>query len=327
MAEPPIFVAPWGDDTWPGTVERPLATVFAAQRAVRARTATMTGDLVVHLRAGTYHLDRTLEFRADQGDSGTGGHHVRYQPHRFGTAEQETVVLSGGRAVTGWTPGADGVWTAPVGDLDVRQLHVDGRRAGRAAHTTGIPGNVTKTETGYVTDSSVPLSWHGADGIEFVYPGVYPWSEARCAVAGITATEHGTTITMAQPAWDWARRLYDAEWHGATSEDGDQVDWVPLANPPLIENSRSFLTEPGTFVLDRSTPGQHVLHYLPLPGEHPERTEVVVPVLETLVAGSGTEQHPLTGLTLRGLTCTTTASTTTWAAGSPSSRCPRAWAG
>ncbi|GLZ43485.1 right-handed parallel beta-helix repeat-containing protein [Actinokineospora sp. NBRC 105648] len=303
MPHTSIFVAPWGRDEWPGTAEEPLASVAAAQRAVRERTHAMTDDIVVSLRAGTYQLDRTLQFHAAQGDSGNNGHQVTYQSHGYGTDHAEAVVLSGGRVLTGWEQTPSGTWSVGVGDLVVRQLHVDGRRAGRATCSEEVLGNVTKTEIGYVTSAVIPEAWHGASGVEFVYTGVYPWSEARCAVAEISTDGESTTITMAQPAWAWAQKLYDAEWNGDLPDGdlptGDEPGgWFPLAAPTSIENSRASLTEPGTFTLDRSTPGEHVLHYLPRPGEHPDTTAVIAPVLETLISGHGS----LADLTLRGLT-------------------------
>ena len=50
-----IVVAPSGDDTGPGTVERPIATLHEAQRRLREAP----GGAVV-LTDGTWHLDRPL---------------------------------------------------------------------------------------------------------------------------------------------------------------------------------------------------------------------------------------------------------------------------
>ncbi|MGD3109818.1 right-handed parallel beta-helix repeat-containing protein [Streptomyces sp. YGL11-2] len=301
-----LHVAPWGRDSWPGTLDRPFATLPAAQRAVRARTASLRSDLVVNLRAGTYVLDTPFTLDPAAGDSGENGHRVVYQAHGYGTPLQETAVVSGGRVITGWRPGeVDGAWQAEVGSLETRQLYVNGRRAPRASLSPGIPGSVTKTETGYVTDSTVPQRWQDPTSIEFVFPWVYPWSEARCRVAGITGDARSTTITLVQPAFDRARELYTATWVGdrtASAEGGRDTRWDGLARPSAAENCVSFLTEPGTFVLDRRTPGRHVLNYLPLPGEDPAEAEVVAPVLEKLVLGRGTEENPLHDVTLRGLT-------------------------
>lgn len=295
MPENRLYVSPDGRDDWPGTLDRPFATPQAAQRAVRALTAEMTGDLVVAFRTGVYHLEEPLTFDDTQADSGTNGFRVTYQAHGYGTADQEKVVLSGGREITGWSAGADGVWTAPIGDLEPRRLSIDCRPATRAARSTGLPGSVTKTSTGYVTDSVEPQSWPDPSGLEFVYPGVYPWSEARLAVAAITGDADGssTTITMAQPAFDNAKSLYDSKWYGA----GDDGAWDGLAAPTVLENNVAFLTEPGTFAVDRSVPGEHVLHYRPRPGEELGKTTAIVPVLESLVSGKNVHDLALRGLT------------------------------
>ncbi|MGN9839229.1 right-handed parallel beta-helix repeat-containing protein [Nonomuraea sp. H19] len=275
-----FHVAPSGDDTWSGTAERPFATLERARSAAREAG----GDVVVHLRAGTHLLSRTFELTA--ADSGRDGRRIVYQAYGYGTPEQEEVVVSGGRLITGWQE-RDGVWVADVGDLDTRQLYVDGRRAGRAA-IPGIPGVASATVTGYVTDSADPRGWHSPGDVEFVYRGIYPWTEARCGVAGVSAEGESTVITMAQPAFGWAAKLYNSTWEGQTSSG--------FGLPTRIENDAAFLREPGTFVLDRSEAGRHVLRYLPRPGEDPERTWVVAPVLETLLRAVGTRNVSIKGL-------------------------------
>ncbi len=277
MAE--FYVSPTGDDTAPGSLERPFATIERARRAARQAA----GDVVVHLRAGTHVLAEPLHLTGD--DSGRDGHRIVYRAHGYGTDRQEHAVVSGGREITGWTE-RQGVWLAEVGDLDTRQLTVDGRRAERAG-VDALPGDARRTVTGYVTDSAAPLAWR-LPGVEFVYRGVYPWTEARCPVAAVDRDGGSTAITMAQPAFGWAIDLYNSAWEG-------QVTAGP-GLPTRVENDPSFLTEPGTFVLDRSRPGDHVLHYLPRPGEHPSRTRVVAPVLETLLRATDTRDVSFLGI-------------------------------
>ncbi|MEV4804232.1 right-handed parallel beta-helix repeat-containing protein [Nonomuraea sp. NPDC049421] len=268
-----IYVSPAGDDSWPGSQERPFATLERARAAAREAG----GKAVVHLRGGVHVLTRPFELGAD--DSGTV-----YQAAGHGTPEQEEPVISGGREITGWRVRHDGVWLAEVGDLDTRQLYVNGRRAPRAA-VPGLPGTVTATETGYVTDSPEPLSWQN---VEFVHRGVYPWTEARLQVAGIAREGDSTVITMARPGYEWAYALYQSLYEGNAS--------IGPGLPTSVENDPSFLREPGTFVLDRARPGAHVLMYLPLPGEEPASARVVAPVLETLVRLAGAREVALRGL-------------------------------
>ncbi|MER5267772.1 right-handed parallel beta-helix repeat-containing protein [Actinosynnema sp. NPDC002837] len=261
-----FHVSPTGDDSAAGTAADPFRTLEHARRAARAAG----GDVTVHLRAGTHVL--TEPFELTEEDSG-----VVYQAFGFGTDAREEAVLSGGREVAG-RRGPDGVWVAEVGDLVTRHLVVNGRRVERAG-VDGLPGTVRRTATGYVTDH--PPAWRNPSGVEFVHRGVYPWTEARTAVASATADGE---ITMAQPGFGWAVDLYNSEWFG-------QVMSGPPA-PTRVENDPAFLTE-GTFALDRSHPGEHVLHYLPRPDEEPH---VVAPALEVLVRATGVRDVAFRGV-------------------------------
>jgi hypothetical protein len=299
-----FHVAPWGHDHWPGTAERPFATLTRARRSVRARTATMRSDMIVNLRGGTYRLTESFDLVAAEGDSGENGHRVVYQAYGYGSDEQEDVVISGGREISGWVlyDPARNVWRAEVGFLETRQLFVDGRRAGRAALPAAALGALTRTETGYVTQSAAPRSWESPADMEVVYQGIYPWSEARCGIARITRDGASTLITMDQPAYGWACELYSGHRPTGPDEDPAWGDHNGLDAPTSVENSRSFLIEPGTFALDRSHPGEHVLYYIPCADQDVVHANVVAPVLETLVRGRGTEDRPLHDVTFRGIT-------------------------
>ncbi|MEV2265601.1 right-handed parallel beta-helix repeat-containing protein [Nonomuraea africana] len=268
-----LFVDPAGDDAGPGTLERPFATLERARAAARPGT-------VVSLRAGTHRL--TEPFLLSSADSG-----VTYQAYGYGTAAQEPVVVSGGRRVTGWRRGDDGVHRAEVPGLATRQLYVSGRRAARAV--IALDHRLTRTESGYVIDDPAPATWQGE--VEFVYRGVYPWSEARCQVSRISGDERSTTVTMARPAFDWAIRLYHSiiSWDGPGAGESNGAD-----APTSAENSPAFLTE-GAFALSGA-----VLHYLPLPGE--DLDEVVAPVLETLLHAKDVRDVALRGVTFADAT-------------------------
>lgn len=277
-----IHVAPWGEDRWSGSERHPYRTLARAQRRVRGLTARMRADVVVNLRSGTYVLDAPLRLSDAAGDSGRNGHRVVYQAHRHGTPAQARPVLSGGVRVRGWrlADRARNVWQADVGALDTRQLFVDGRRARRARLDDGLPGTVTATADGYVTDSVIPQSWKSPRDIEVLFRDAYPWTEPRCGVAKISGDARSTRIVLDQPCLRWTKGSYPG-----------------LVPPTHVENSRSFLTEPGTFALDRSKPRHHVLSYIPRRGEDLRSADVVAPALERLVHGSGIHDVAFRGLT------------------------------
>jgi Right handed beta helix region len=291
-----LFVSPGGRDSWPGTKIRPFATLERAQRAVRARTAGMSSDVVVNVRGGTYRLRRPLRLSAEAGDSGDNGHRVIYQAYGYGTGARERVVISGGRRVSGWrrAENVDGAWRADVGNLETRQLFVAGRRAQRTALGRGLPSKAIRVRTGYATRSTVPQSWRHPEDIELVFnggQGALAYSEARCGVSRIRGDAKWSLITVDQPCWSNLQKEYRAEVPGARP-----------AAPTDVENSLSLLREPGSWYLDRSRRGRHVLYYLPRRREDPRRVQVVAPVLERLVVGAGTRDAPLHDVAVRGLT-------------------------
>jgi Right handed beta helix region len=291
-----LFVSPSGKDSWPGTKSRPFATLQRAQRAVRARTAGMSSDIVVNLRGGTYRLRRPLRLSAAAGDSGENGHRVIYQASGYGTDARERVVISGGRRVTGWrrAENVDGAWRAAVGNLETRQLFVDGGRAQRTALGRGLPGKAIRVRTGYAIRSTVPQSWRRPEDMELVFnggKGGLLYSEARCGVSRIRGDAKWSLIVLDQPCWSNLKKGYAAEFRR-----------LRPAAPTDVENSLSLLRKPGSWYLDRSRPGRHVLYYLPRRREDPRRVPVVAPVLERLVVGRGKGDAPLHDMAFRGLT-------------------------
>ncbi|OPG06989.1 hypothetical protein B1R27_15360 [Streptomyces sp. GKU 895] len=303
-----LYVASWGKDSWPGTLDRPFATPARAQQAVRARMPRMTSDLVVNLRGGTYQLKAPLRLSEAAGDSGRGGHRVIYQAYGYGTPRQERVTISGGRQIAGWRPDRrmKGLWRADVGGLETRQLYVGDRRAARLTRTgAGFPGTLKATRTGYVTTSAVPRTWRNPGDIEFVYRAGY--LEGRCGVAGVSASARRTVITMDQPCWDLAQGLYG----------GTEL----LEAPHSVENSPTFAPRPGSWYLDRSRPGHHELFYFPRRGEDMRRVGVVAPVLDALVTGTGRPGRPVHDIGFHGLTF----AHATWLAPSEPAGFPAAW--
>src|SRR5204863_2820360 len=129
IASGAIFVAPTGDDANPGTMAQPLKTVAKARDVVRAMatTASMTADITVYLRGGTYPQASTLTF--GNSDSGKNGFYVKYVAY-----QNEQPIITGGKAITGWTASSagNGIYTASGVTTPFRQLYVNGVKAIRA---------------------------------------------------------------------------------------------------------------------------------------------------------------------------------------------------
>ncbi|MCT9931284.1 discoidin domain-containing protein [Planotetraspora sp. A-T 1434] len=266
-----FYVSVRGDDGGPGTRDRPFKTLERARDAVRGVNGQMNQDVVVHIGDGTYVLDRPLELTA--ADSGANGHDVIYRalPGRH-------PVISGGRTITGWTlyDAAKNIYRADAGDLDTRQLYVDGKRATRA-RTPDNPATFTKTATGFTTSDPAMAAWKNQSGIEIV--SRKDWKLLRCPVASIT----GSDITVREPCW-----------HNANLHTG-----IGMEQPTWIENAYELIDQPGEWYLDK---GAHALYYKPLAGQDPRTVTVVAGKLESLIKGTGTVSAPIHNIRFEGLT-------------------------
>lgn len=271
LGQSAFYVAPDGDDAKTGSIDKPLATLGEARDRVRALNAAMDDDITVYLRGGVYRLTEPLVFTGQ--DSGRNGRRVVYRNY-----PGEEPILSGGRVIGGWTLHEAGknIWSASATGLATRQLYVDGVRATRARSLGGL-GEVTRTETGFVSPGHAMGAWRNVSDIEFVFRK--EWTEPRCPVASID----GDMITMQQPAFEMCQ-----------NKAGVSID-----NPAWIENAYELLDEAGEWYLDRPA---GVLFYIPRQGETLADAEVIAPVLETLIAGEGTLEEPVENLWVEGLT-------------------------
>lgn len=97
-----FYVAAGGNDTNPGTREKPLATLTAARDAIRKLKAggPMKEAVTVQVGEGTYFLEGPLELT--QGDSGTEATPITYIAERGGK-----VRITGGREIKGWARVSD----------------------------------------------------------------------------------------------------------------------------------------------------------------------------------------------------------------------------
>lgn len=282
-----FVVAPGGDDTNPGTREKPFATVARAQKAVRAVVAAgLSDDVTVLLRGGTYELANTLVFGPE--DSGTEEFAVTYTAFHG-----ETVRLSGGRRVGPWRRGDDGVWTANVpgvkqGGRCPRLLIVGGRRAIRA-RTPNVDAkpncwqmksaSLSKDLHRYTITMPPGLvkNWRNIGDVEVMAAGNWAINRKRLS----SVDEKTGTVVLAPP---------HSLGHGAIHPKSGR--WC------YFENALEMLDQPGEWYLDRTT---GVLHYRPRPGEDMTRVETVMPVLVRLVEVRGTADRPVRNLHFRGI--------------------------
>jgi hypothetical protein len=275
-----------GSDANPGTADEPFATLHRAQAEVRRlNQLNRETNIVVQIHAGTYELANPLTFTAE--DGGTARQSITYT-----AAPGATVILSGGRRISGWQRGAGELWQTqvPVG-WTFRQLFVNGQRAVRARRP-----NVADRREAYrsfvVTDAQL-----AADRSRFTI--TLP-PEALANIRDISSLE---LITFG--AWEIMRKRV-----GALDPTTGLVTLQPphRAGHPDIQPKRGvlgyfegaveLLDQAGEWHLNATT---STLTYWPRSGEDLLTAEVVAPTLPGLVRLAGTAAQPVRNLHFTGL--------------------------
>ncbi|MHC5906748.1 RICIN domain-containing protein [Streptomyces sp. S6] len=275
-----------GSDTNPGTgTATAFKTIQAARNAVRAVNANMSDDIVVNLRGGTYPLTAPVTFGT--ADSGTNGHKVVYQAY-----SGETPVITGGKAITGWTAASNGEYKASVGSLDFRQLYVGGVRATRARFPD--IGSDFQLRSSDKTDKLLKVlgsqvsDWNHLDQVEMMLET--QWGESYLRLKSISSGGGTANVSIQDRE---AGIIFQRPWPQLS--DG---------SPLHFENAHEFLNEPGEFYVDRAA---QTVYYKPRPGEDMSTVDVQAPVVETLFDVKGTNlDSPAHDLRFSGLTFTRT---------------------
>jgi hypothetical protein len=298
-----FYVAPSGDDAADGSKDAPFKTITQAQKAVRAINGTMTGDIEVILREGTYALPATIAF--DERDGGKDGHYVRYKAY-----EGERPLITGGMPITGWTlhDEANNIWKAEGVEGRFRQLYVNNRKAVRACFPNVIAAN-EKGNGGFDHDF-VRLTKVDSSGRAFDVSADY--------VKNIKNIEDVEIHLMI--AWsENILRLEKAQVNGGTAKlipkDPERTKLFHRAypmlgtafasNPPkqqvfYLENSYDLIDAPGEWYLDEKN---QTLYYKPREGESMATANVVAPRLNTLFSVLGKDTKNKVGyMSFEGLT-------------------------
>lgn len=277
-----FYVSPSGNDAAAGTKDAPFKTITQAQKAVRAINGSMTGDIEVILREGTYVLPSTVNFT--EADGGKDGHYVRYK-----AADGEKPLITGGMQITGWTihDEANNIWKAEGVDGRFRQLYVNNRKAVRACFPNVIAAN-EKGNGGFDHDF-VRLTKVDSSGRAFDVSADY--------IKNIKNIEDVEIHLMI--AWsENILRLEKAQVNGGTAKlipkDPERTKLFHraypmlgtafMSNPPkqqvfYLENSYDLIDAPGEWYLDEKN---QTLYYKPREGESMATAHVVAPRLNTL---------------------------------------------
>jgi hypothetical protein len=280
-----IHVAPDGRDTNQGTEAHPLATLAAAQRA--ARGLLKEGRVTVILHDGTYHLPETLVLTDE--DSGT---------EYVGSGEGRSVISGAVPLDLQWEPYRDGIMQAktPAG-VTFDQLFVNGHLQQMARYPNYDPQALRPKRPGGGAnfDHDAP-KFNGSSGDSTSSARVARWADPT----------GGYLHTLQAALWGSLHyRIMGKKADGSLDLEGgwqhNRPDKGPHKGFRFVENIFEELDVPGEWFHDAKT---GTLYFYP-PKDVDLKTARVEGVrLRTLIEFSGTREHPVKSVSLRGIAFT-----------------------
>ena len=284
-----VFVSTSGNDAWSGRVSEPnadksdgpAATLARARDLLRAAGPGMRG---VYVRGGNYFLREPLALTKE--DSGTPEHVVAWQAF-----PGETVRLSGGAAVAGFTPHSGNILKADVSALNVpegkgRQFFFNGERQTLARWPNKGEGEVPGGKWAFIAGSvdaeksrsfhyagDRPGQWKNLKDVEVsIWPN-YNWWQTIAPVAAIDAAVRKVTL------------------------GGDLSYTIEPGRRYYFQNVFEELDAPGEWYLDAAS---HTLYFWPPAAV--EGVEAVLPVAEGIVRMDGAAHIAWLGFTMETVT-------------------------
>ncbi len=278
-----FFVDPSGNDQSSGNRAQPFASFARAQQVARAeRIAHPTEAVTVTFQAGTYNLDKAVEFTpADSGASADN-------PVCYRANLGAEVVISGGRPITGWQadPQRPGIWktrvTEPTNSADLswrfEQLWVDGRRAVRARTPNYGEFGILESVNEVSVPNQTPAMTH-----TFTVR-----SEDLATLKGLDPVALHDVQMVAFHNWDTTREWLTSATpsEGVLTGRGDKMQpWNPIKRECIyyLENYLEALDAPGEWFLARDG----WLYYKPRPGEDLSKAQVIAPKAVQFLAFAG----------------------------------------
>jgi len=290
-----LHVAPDGDDSWSGRSARanakrtdgPLASLDGARKAVRRLKAA--GPVRVIFADGTYRLTRPVVFTP--ADSGTAKAPITYQ-----ASKGAEPVISGGRRITGFRAGSDGVWRAKT-KLKFEQLYVNNRWA-QQNRSPDIFYHYTLRKVGHRRDPVTGKTVNLSNRAFIARP-----AEIK-VLATLTPQQLGEVMLVLYHSWAISRHriaYVDAETRRivlTADAHWPLMQWGPSQRYHL-ENLPQTPLAPGRWRLG----ADGVLSYKPLEGQKLEATEIAAPVAEAFIriVGDAKAERYVSHITFEGL--------------------------
>jgi len=286
LASGPAFavefhVSPTGDDASTGSQQSPFASLARARDAVRALKSSgpLAEPVRVIVGGGHYTLGEPLVLLPQ--DSGTARAPVIYR-----AAPGARPIFDGGRAISGWKPGPNGLWTVRIADVAAgkwyfEQLFIDGRRATRARTPNKFYFYMQEVRQEALEPGSPRRPKRARQTVQMR-------PEDFRTIAGLPPEQLRDVNLVVYHKWDITRRFpdrLDPTKHTLITSGEGMKSWNPWRRNSRyhLENFLPALDAAGEWFLARDG----VLYYKPLPGEDMAAARVVAPVVEQFLALKG----------------------------------------
>ena len=285
----------------------------AVRRAREMRRLGQASEVTIHLAAGVYPLYEPLRLRPE--DSG-----LRIVGATTPDESLSGSIISGGLNITGWKRQGR-LLVADVPDfngrpIDFRQLWINGKKAVRARDVTDfeqmnrILTYDKKNRVLWIPKKAIPsaiLQRAEANSSLFTLHSSLPemvlhemWCTSNLRIKSMTVDGDSVAVRFHNPE---AKIQFEHPWPSPMTPN------TGYPSPFYLTNAKELLDEPGEWYHDVR---EHKLYYMPEEtaaiGHHPSAIHAVVPVVETLVEFIGTAEHPVSDITIEGVTF----SHTTW---------------
>lgn len=274
-AQTSYFVSPAGNDKNKGTEKSPLKSIKAAQYKAREQK----GEVTVYLRGGEYRIDKALVFNPLDGNKDKRLTLCAYPG--------ENVVVSGGVLLKlQWQSYKHGIMQAKVSPkLTIDMLTVNGKIRSIARYpnydSTAVRFNGTSADA---TSAERVKTWKNPAGGFLHAMHVSDWGDFHYRITG--KDEKGE-LKM-EGGWQNNRP------YGLSKDNR------------MVENIFEELDAPGEWYYDNN---EAILYYYPVSGEDVAKSTFEVSQLKHLVEFRGTEQEPVSNITIKNIEFTQTART------------------
>ena len=272
-----IYVAPDGSDAGDGSISSPFATLDAAKNAAKS----MSGDVVVYLRGGSYTLDETLNFTTDDKANVT-----------FKGYDGEKAVLTSGTPYTGFeecTVNGVKALRKDVGKgADFNALFNEETTLPRTRYPDSGYFYVKKVNDKDIVNPEVTENVHRGYGAMYVEKGdVKDFKNINDVMVRILHYWKDEMVTV---------KSYDSGSGYMQFSRGTSMQVQP-DDRYFLENVFEALDEPGEWYLDKPA---GVLYYVPFAGEDAKTLTLWGSETETMVSVNGVDGICFENIVFRG---------------------------